>query len=91
VLLAVLVGILGLYVSPILRWRAQSATRQAQLTEVMRLQDEHRRLESSLAALNSPSALDEQARKLGMVKRGEVPLVVEGLPGEHEPEDPPAR
>jgi cell division protein FtsB len=80
-LLAVLCGILALYVTPIMRWRTQSATADAQRAEVHRLQQEQLKLQAGVAALDSPSALDEQARALGMVKRGEVPLVVEGLPG----------
>jgi cell division protein FtsB len=86
-LLAVLCGILALYVSPILRWRAQEGTAADQRAEVQRLQAEQRRLKESLAGLESPSALDEQARRMGMVKSGETPLVVEGLPGS-EPGEP---
>lgn len=80
VLLAVLCGILALYVSPLLRWQRQSETAKAHRTEVQRLQAEQRRLEADAAALESPSALDEQARQLGMVREGEVPLVIENLP-----------
>jgi cell division protein FtsB len=79
-LLAVLCGILALYVSPLLRWQRQTETANAQRAEVQRLQGEQRRLESDAAALESPSALDEQARQLGMVREGEVPLVIENLP-----------
>lgn len=87
-LLLVLCGILALYISPIVRWRAQTATAEAQRAAVEDLKAERARLEAGVAALKSPSALDEQARKLGMVKEGEVPLVVEGLPGAPPSEDP---
>ncbi len=84
-LLAVLCGVLALYVNPIMRWRAQTATADSQRAEVHRLQDEQAKLEAGLAGLENPSALDEQARAMGMVKDGEIPLAVEGLPGA-EPE-----
>jgi cell division protein FtsB len=87
-LLAVLCGILALYVSPILQWRAQTATADAQRQAVAELKAEHARLERGVAALRSPSALDEQARRLGMVKKGEVPLVVDGLPGASPKDEP---
>lgn len=80
-LLAVLCGILALYVTPIMRWRAQTATADSQRAEVQRLQQEQLKLQANVAALESPSALDEQARSLGMVRKGEMPLAVEGLPG----------
>lgn len=93
-LLLVLCGILALYISPIVRWRTQTATAEAQRAVVDDLKAERARLQAGVAALKSPSALDEQARKLGMVKRGEVPLVVDGLPGspsDAAPDgDPPA-
>lgn len=80
-LLAVLCGILALYVSPALEWREQSKTAEAQRVELAEVEQEHDRLESQVRDLGTPAAFERRARELGMVKRGEVPLVVEGLPG----------
>jgi cell division protein FtsB len=79
-LLCVLCGILLLYVSPIMRWRTQSATAEAQRAEVQQLERENTELDARLQGLRNPSALEEEARRLGMVKRGEVPLVIQNLP-----------
>ena len=82
---AMLIGMFGivavLYISPLLSvWstRGEAARRRA---DVVRLQQEHQRLERRMAALKSPKALEREARRLGMVRPGERAYVVKGLPG----------
>jgi cell division protein FtsB len=79
-LLAVLGIILLLYLSPAKHWIEQSRTAGAQHKELQRLQAEHQRLERRARALRDPAAVERQARRLGMVRRGERAYVIEGLP-----------
>jgi cell division protein FtsB len=48
--------------------------------EVRSLLEENKRLEARKRALNDPHTLETAARKLGMVRPGERPYVVRGLP-----------
>jgi len=80
-LLGTLFVILLLYVSPARHWIAQSRTAGEQRAEVEGLKREHRRLERRVAELRRPQALEREARKLGMVRRGERAYVIENLPG----------
>lgn len=80
-LLLVLLGVIALYVSPLRLWwstRQESAQRQA---EVARLERENQQLRERRAELKDPRALEDEARRLGMVRPGERAFVVEGLPG----------
>jgi cell division protein FtsB len=79
-LLAVLGIILVLYISPTKHWIEQSGTASAQREELGRLKAEQRRLQSQVRDLRGPAALEREARRLGMVKQGERPYVIEGLP-----------
>jgi len=81
-LLAVLGIILALYISPAKHWIEQSATAGAQREELGRLKSEQGRLRGQVRDLRRPAALEREARKLGMVKRGERSYVIEGLPGD---------
>ena len=76
-LLGVLGVILLLYVSPTKHWIEQSRTAGHQQAEIDDLQLEHARLKARLARLQAPGALEEQARRLGMVKAGERAFVIE--------------
>lgn len=80
-LLAVLLALVYLYASAGVRmistWRQSRHDRAA----VTALQREHRALVRQHEALSGQSALEEQARKLGMMRRGEQPYIVGGLPG----------
>ena len=79
-MLCVLAVILYLYVSAGVRvvetWR-QSGRDRAQ---VAALEREHRALVSEHSTLSSTSTLEAEARRLGMMKAGEQPYVVTGLP-----------
>ena len=48
--------------------------------DVQRLERENKRLRARRTALRDPVALEREARRLGMVRPGEKPFVVSGLP-----------
>jgi cell division protein FtsB len=79
-LLAVLFVILLLYVSPAKHWIQQSRTAGEQRSELKDLTRENRQLRGRIRALRSPGALEREARRLGMVRRGERSFVIENLP-----------
>ncbi len=79
-LLLVLLGVIALYVNPLRSWwstKQESAQRQS---EVAKLERENERLRERRAALKDPRQLEDEARRLGMVKPGERAFVIEGLP-----------
>jgi cell division protein FtsB len=75
-LVAMLGVIVLLYVSPVKHWVQQSGTKQDQQQRLDQLQQENARLESRLRYLKRPDSVDREARRLGMVKRGERAFVV---------------
>ncbi|MEJ7718693.1 MAG: hypothetical protein WKF31_12285 [Thermoleophilaceae bacterium] len=79
-LLVVLVAILLLYIAPVSHWMTQSRTAGDYRAEVHRLVVERERLRGRIATLGRPDGLEREARKLGMVRRGERAWVIEGLP-----------
>jgi cell division protein FtsB len=76
-LLAVLAAILLSYVPPVKHWIEQSRTAAHEREEVRELEREHDRLTRRLEELRQPGALEREARKLGMVRHGERPYVVQ--------------
>jgi cell division protein FtsB len=76
-LLGVLGVILLLYVSPLAHWVEQSRTAEDQRAELRGLEQEHRRLAERARALERPEAIEREARRLGMVRRGERAYVIE--------------
>jgi cell division protein FtsB len=78
-LLATLVFILLLYVSPARHWIQQSGTARHQAKELDALKAEHRKLASRVRALRNPATLEREARELGMVRQGERAYVIENL------------
>jgi cell division protein FtsB len=80
VLVLVLVGVLGLYVGPAISWVTTWRDAAGWRAEVRRLEAEHARLAARRDALTRPSTLEREARQLGMVRAGERPYVVTGLP-----------
>ena len=79
-LLVVFVGLLWLYVNPArsyLNTLKESHHRQGQLHA---LQREHAMLTRRMKALADPHVIETEARQLGMVKPGERPYIVSGLP-----------
>jgi cell division protein FtsB len=82
-LLVVLFGVVLLYIGPARNYLStyhQSKSAKAQVAE---LQRQNRRLHSEERALRSPLAVARAARRLGMVKNGEKPFVVQDLPSAH--------
>jgi cell division protein FtsB len=79
-LLGTLLVILLAYVAPLTHWIEQSRTAGAQRDELRALQAENRELRRRAAVLRDPGALEREARRLGMVKRGERAFVVRSLP-----------
>jgi cell division protein FtsB len=79
-LLLLLLFVVGLYIAParalFSTWR-DSHAKQAQLHALER---EHAALAHQARALRSPLTVAAEARRLGMVKPGERPYVVRGLP-----------
>lgn len=79
-ILLVLVGVAALYVGPLSSFwsaRGEAATRRA---EVEQLRKENADLRAKREALRDGVALEVEARRLGMVRPGERPFVVENLP-----------
>jgi cell division protein FtsB len=81
-LLMVLLGVVALYVGPSLSFFHTYREAQARRGEVRSLQAENDRLRARRKALENPRTLEREARRLGLVKPGERPFVVKGLPGD---------
>jgi cell division protein FtsB len=78
-LLLVLVGVLALYINPLLSYLSTWKESEQRRAEVAALARENARLRARKAALNDPVVLEREARRLGMVKPGERAYVVEGV------------
>ena len=79
-LLGTLIVILLLYISPAKHWLQQSSTAGEQRNEVQELTQENEQLKKRLHALKDPGALEQEARRMGMVRQGERAYVIEHLP-----------
>lgn len=79
-LLGMLGVILLLYVSPAKHWLEQSSTRAAQRQELSRLNAENAGLKRKVRAFSHPGSLEQEARRLGMIRRGERSYVIENPP-----------
>lgn len=66
------------YLKPLATYVRQWQTARHDRAQVERFEAQHRALRRRAHELSKPGALDEQARRLGMVKPGERPYVVEG-------------
>ncbi|ADB53643.1 Septum formation initiator [Conexibacter woesei DSM 14684] len=79
-LLLLLLAVVALYVQParsyVATWR-DSNKQQQQLDELER---EHDALTARSKELRDPRTIETEARRLGMVRPGERPYVVSGLP-----------
>jgi cell division protein FtsB len=69
-----------LYIAPATHWLTQSRTAREHRTELRDLERENRDLQARIRSLRRPDALERDARRLGMVKRGERAFVIENLP-----------
>lgn len=80
-LLAVLAVIVLLYVSPARSWITQSRTAAAHRAELRQLERDNAALRRQVRALERPQAVEREARRLGMIRRGERAFVIENLTG----------
>ena len=80
VLLVVLGLVIFNYLGPAKRYWEQRHVAAKQGQELRALQGRNRVLKDRVLGLTDPRLLEQHARQLGMVKRGEKPLVVESIP-----------
>lgn len=81
VLLVVLVVVVGLYVQQALAYFSVRSQAHQQQAIVQGLSRQNAKLIKQQKALNDPSTIAQDARALGMVRPGERPYAVTGLPG----------
>jgi cell division protein FtsB len=79
-LLGTLGVVLLLYISPLHRWMTQRSLAAQENQQLHQLQQQNKQLRSHIARLHDPAALEAEARKIGMVRRGEREYVVQNLP-----------
>lgn len=79
-LLVVLVAVAGVYVQDILSYFSARSQADHQQAIVQRLTRENAQLMREQHSLNDPATIVAQARALGMVRSGERPYAVTGLP-----------
>jgi len=79
-LLVTLGIVLLLYISPVNRWITQRHVAAQQQTDLKNLEAQNKQLHSDIRTLHTPSAIEIEARRLGMIKRGERAYVVENPP-----------
>jgi cell division protein FtsB len=79
-LLFVLVLVVYLYIGPARNWITTYSEAGNKRKEVAALQAENARLRARRADLERPSAVEREARRLGMVKAGERAYVIQSLP-----------
>ena len=72
-LLSTLFVIVLLYIRPVAHWLQQRSTAAHSQADLRDLQREHDRLEARLRRLSGTGAVEREARKMGMVRRGERP------------------
>jgi cell division protein FtsB len=80
-LLIVLAVVAGLYVQQALAYLSVRSQANAQLAIVHTLVRQNQQLSRERQSLNDPATIQREARALGMVRPGERPYVVTGLPG----------
>ena len=78
-LIGVFALVLYLYIGPALSWISTYREAGRQRAQVAELRVENQKLRERKAALSSPGALEREARRLGMVKKGERAYIVEGI------------
>lgn len=79
-LIAVLLFILALYIRPLTGYWSTWQEAKHKRAEVQQLQRENKELRARRAALSGPTALEQEARRLGMVKPGERAYSLKDLP-----------
>ena len=79
-LVFVLALVIYLYIGPARTWVSTWQEARQKRGEVATLRAENERLRARRDDLRRASALEREARRLGMVKAGERAYIVEGLP-----------
>ncbi|HUE28603.1 MAG TPA: septum formation initiator family protein [Solirubrobacteraceae bacterium] len=79
-LLIMLLVVVGLYVQRTLTYLSVRSQAGQQLAIVHQLTRQNNKLSREAAALNNPATIEQDARALGMVRPGERPYAVSGLP-----------
>lgn len=79
-LLVLLAIVLGLYASPLKQWLAQSRAADEQRQTLHALEREHAQLAARARELRREPALEREARRYGMVRRGERAFVIQPPP-----------
>jgi cell division protein FtsB len=79
-MLCVLVVLAYLYLSAGIRLLSTWHEARGASAKVATMEREHKTLERQHEALGSPGTVEAQARRLGMMKQGERPYIVSGLP-----------
>lgn len=79
-LLIVLTVVAGLYIQDALSYLSTRGQAEQQLSIVGHLVQDNTRLERQQQSLNDPATIQNDARALGMVRPGERPYVITGLP-----------
>jgi hypothetical protein len=79
-MLCVLVALVYLYASAGLHMLSTWRQSRHDSAAVVSMEREHRLLVHQQEALNAPGTLEAEARQLGMMKKGEQPYVISGLP-----------
>jgi cell division protein FtsB len=80
-LLVVFAVVAALYIQQGLSLLSTHSQATQQLAIVHRLAHDNRALQRQQASLKDPATIERDARALGMVRPGERPYVVTGLPG----------
>jgi cell division protein FtsB len=81
VLLVVLVVVVGLYVQQALAYFSVRSQANQQAAIAHQLSRQNAKLTQEQKSLNDPATIARDARALGMVRPGERPYAVTGLPG----------
>ena len=79
-LLFVVALLLYLYIGPTMNWYTTWREAGQKREQVATLRAENERLKARRDDLRRESALEREARRLGMVKAGERAYIIEGLP-----------
>ena len=78
-LIGVFALVLYLYIGPALSWISTYREAGRQRAQVAELRVENQKLRERKAEMSSAGALEREARRLGMVKKGERAYIVEGI------------
>lgn len=79
-MLCVLIALVYLYVSAGLHMLSTWRQANHDSAAVASMEQEHRLLVHQHEALSAPGTLEAEARQLGMMRKGEQPYVINGLP-----------